>query len=169
MKGLQGHNPRSVVSTRRPRLMILVAISACMLFALLLGAWTGNLPLRANAASLAHASTDAPAASYSIKVFFSKFPESLNDFSAVYPVDRTSPTIAVGTFSIQLLIAGPTLSERQAGYFSELNSILTGPSSCSAPYPTGGPDFTLTLDHRGPKPQTGTATVKFCRATASPG
>lgn len=169
MKGLQGHTPRSVLSTRHPRLMILVAISACMLFAFLLGAWTGNLPLRANAASLAHASTDAPTASYSIKVFFSRFPDSLNDFSAVYPVDRTSPTIAVGTFSIQLLIAGPTLSERQAGYFSELSSILTGPSSCSAPYPTGGPDFTLTLNHRGPMPQTGTATVKFCRGTASPG
>jgi len=70
-----------------------------------------------------------PTASYPIKVFFSRFPESVTtNFSAVFPVDRTSPTIAVGTFAIQLLIAGPTLTERNRGYFSELNSILTGPA-----------------------------------------
>src|SRR5437660_1670993 len=78
---------------------------------------------------------------YPIKVYFSKFPDSLNNFSAVFPVDRTSPTSAVATFSIQLLIAGPSLNERSVGYFSEFNSILSGPSSCSAPNPTGGPDF----------------------------
>jgi hypothetical protein len=102
-------------------------------------------------------------------VYFSKFPDSLNNFNTVYPVNRFSPTIAVGTFSIQLLIAGPTLSERSAGYFSEFNSILTGPSHCSAPYPTGGPDFTLTLNTKGATPQQGTATLRLCRATLSPG
>ena len=106
----------------------------------------------------------------SIQVFFSKFPDSVQtNPSEVFPVARTSPTPAVGTFAIQLLIAGPTLSERNAGYFSELNSILSGPSSCSAPYPTGGPDFTLTLDKRGTVSQTGTATLQFCRATNAPG
>ena len=170
MKGLQNDRLCSSVSSRRPRFMLLIGISVCMLFALVLSAWSGNLPFRASAASLAHASADSPAASYPIKVFFSKFPESVStDFSAVYAVDRTSPTIAVGTFSIQLLIAGPTLSERQTGYFSELNSILTAPSSCSAPFPTGGPDFKLTLNKRGSKDEQGTATVQFCRATSSPG
>src|SRR5712691_67421 len=169
MKGLQNTRPGSAISSHRPRFLLLIGISACILFALVASAWSGNLPLRAWAASIAHASTDSPAASYPIRVFFSKFPESTTDFSAVYPVDRTSPTIAVGTFSIQLLIAGPTLSERQAGYFSELNSILTGPSNCSAPFPTGGPDFTLTLDKKGSVTEIGTATVKFCRSTASPG
>jgi len=106
---------------------------------------------------------------YPIKVYFSKFPDSTNDFTAVFPVDRSSPTTAVATFSIQLLIAGPTLGERNAGYFSELNSILTGASSCSAPNPTGGPDFTLTLNMKGSTAQQGTATLRFCRATNSPG
>jgi hypothetical protein len=106
---------------------------------------------------------------YPIKVYFSKFPDSLNNFNAVFPVDRSSPSTAVATFSIQLLIAGPTLNERSAGYFSELNSILTGPSSCSTPNPTGGPDFTITLNMRGSKAQQGTATLRFCRITSSPG
>jgi len=91
------------------------------------------------------------------------------DNSAVYPVDRISPTIAVGTFALQLLIAGPTLSEQQAGYFTELNTLLSGPSSCSGNLPVGGPDFTLTLDKKGTVTETGTATVKFCRSINSPG
>jgi hypothetical protein len=104
-----------------------------------------------------------------VKVYFSRFPDSLNNFNAVFPVNRISPTIAVATFATQLLIAGPTLSERNAGYFSELNSILTGPSSCSGSYPTGGPDFKITLNMKGSTPSPGTATLRFCRATSSPG
>lgn len=106
---------------------------------------------------------------YQIKVYFSKFPDSQSNFNAVFPVNRTSPTATVGTFAIQLLIAGPTVEEWNAGYFSELNSILTGPSNCSAPYPTGGPDFKLMLDKKGTAAETGTATIQFCRTTASPG
>jgi hypothetical protein len=114
-------------------------------------------------------STSTSADGYPVKVYFSKFPDSLNNFNAVFPVDRSSPSIAVATFSIQLLIAGPTLSELSAGYFSEFNSILTGPSSCSAPHPTGGPDFTLTLNRKGSKSAPGTATLRLCRASQSPG
>src|SRR5205085_2106744 len=113
--------------------------------------------------------TSTSSSGYPIKVYFSKFPDSLNNFGTVFAVNRTSPTTAVATFAIQLLIAGPTLSERSSGYFSELNSILSGASSCSAPYPTGGPDFTLTLDMKGSKSEKGTATLQFCRATNSPG
>jgi hypothetical protein len=102
-------------------------------------------------------------------VYFSKFQDSLNNYNAVFPVNRVSPTIGVATFAVQLLIVGPTLGERSAGYFSEFNSILTGPSSCSAPYPTGGPDFILTLNMKGSTPMSGTATLHLCRATNSPG
>src|SRR5581483_11000330 len=109
------------------------------------------------------------ASGYGVKVYFSKNPASFSNPAAVYPVARTSPTIAVATFAMQLLIAGPTLSERQAGYFSELNSLLTGPSNCSAPLPTGGPDFTLTLNRRGSVLETRTATLRFCRGINSPG
>ena len=115
------------------------------------------------------ATTATSQTGYPIQVFFSKFQDSLNNNDAVFPVNRVSPTIAVATYSIQLLIAGPTTSERSAGYFSEFNSILTGLSSCSAPYPTGGPDFTLTLNMKGSTPAPGTATLRLCRATNSPG
>jgi hypothetical protein len=107
---------------------------------------------------------------HTIQVYFSRFQASLNNYSAVFPVNRSSPTIiTAATFAIQLLIAGPTLAERGEGYFSEFNGILTGPSSCSAPYPTGGPDFILSLNMEGSIPAPGTDTLHLCRATNSPG
>ncbi|HEX5441735.1 MAG TPA: GerMN domain-containing protein, partial [Ktedonobacterales bacterium] len=71
----------------------------------------------------------------------------------------------VATYAIQQLIAGPTSSEASAGYFTELPTVLqhTGASSC------GGPDFKITLNMRGAAQETGTATLQFCRQTASPG
>jgi hypothetical protein len=140
------------------------------------GSSPANTPTPTATSSPGATTTTAPStttatspAGYPIQVYFSKFQDSLNNFNAVFPVNRVSPTTAVATFAIQLLIAGPTLSERNAGYFSEFNSILTGPSSCSAPYPTGGPDFTLTLNMKGSTPAPGTATLRLCRATSSPG
>lgn len=120
--------------------------------------------------TMSSTTTDATTTNYPIKVYFSKSPTSLNtDPSAVFPVDRVSPTLAVGTFSIQLLIAGPTPDEQKAGYFTELNTMLSGPSKCSAPLPVGGPDFTLALDKKGTVAQKGTATLQFCRSISSPG
>ena len=170
MKNLHDNNQHSAVLSHRPRFLILVMISAFSLCAFLLSACSGNLPTSASTTSIVNTSTTLPATSYPVKVFFSRFPESVSaDFSTVYPVDRISPTIAVGTFSLQLLIAGPTLSEQQAGYFTELNTMLSGPSNCSAPRPVGGPDFTLTLNKKGTVTEPGTATVKFCRSIISPG
>src|SRR5256886_1124958 len=170
MKGLQNNNPGSATSSHHPRFISLVVVSTLIMFAFVLGGYSGNLFPSANAASITHASTFSTSTSYPIQVFFSKYPVSVStDPSAVYPVARMSPTIAVGTFSIQLLIAGPTLSERNAGFFTELNTMLSGPSNCSAPLPVGGPDFILTLNMKGPYPETGTATVKFCRTISSPG
>ncbi len=155
-------------------MLAFVALSAVLLLTVVLSACSANLPAGAvSADSLSSASALSSSSSvsgYPVKVYFSKYPDSLTKtFNAVYPVNRVSPTIAVATFSIQLLIAGPTLSEQQAGYFSELNTILSGPSNCTGSRPVGGPDFTITLDHRGSKPQTGTATLKFCRLALSPG
>ena len=169
MKGYQDNSPSSAVSSYRPRFVFLVVISVCILFTLVVSVCSAKLSSSASAASIAHASTASLSASYPVKVFFSKSPESLNNGSAVYAVNRMSPTIAVGTYAIQLLIAGPTLSERQAGYFTELNTMLSGPSNCSAPLPVGGPDFTLTLNKKGTVTETGTATVKFCRSLYSAG
>lgn len=158
-------------SVHRPRLASLVIVSLLMTFAFILSACSGNLTPSANAASnSAQTAASTSATSYPIKVYFSKSPDSLQtNFNAVYPVNRMSPTIAVATFSIQLLIAGPTLSEQQAGYFSELNTMLSGPSNCTASLPVGGPDFTITLNMKSTTPQAGTATLKFCRILNSAG
>jgi len=170
MKGFQDNHPHSAASSRRPQFMILVVISACIPFAFVLSACSGNGLSSSSAASIAYASSTSTTAGYPVKVFFSKSPESIEtNSSAVFAVDRMSPTSAVGTFSIQLLIAGPTLSEQQAGYFTELNTMLSGPSNCSAPLPVGGPDFKLTLDKKGTITEKGTATVKFCRSLSSAG
>jgi spore germination protein GerM len=98
-----------------------------------------------------------------VKVYFSKSPDSENNFRAVYPVDRDAPTTAVATYAIQQLIAGPTSTEKNAGYYSELPKALNGPSSCS------GADFTLTLDKKGTTAEPGTTTLKFCRTLTSGG
>lgn len=116
------------------------------------------------------AMTPTPALTgYPVKVFFSKTPDSENSFNAVFAVNRVSPTPKVETYSVQLLIAGPTPEERAAGYYSELNSLFNGPSQCPSVGPVGGPDFTLTLNTKGTTSEQGTATLKFCRATLSPG
>lgn len=107
------------------------------------------------------------AQSYLIKVYFSRF--DAPDVSAVFAVNRFSPTLAVATFAVQSLIAGPTLAERDAGYYTELNSSLSGPSSCNGAHPTGGPDFKLNLNKKGNTAEQGTATVQFCRAYTSGG
>lgn len=169
----------------KPRLMrgglallvvgVLLALSAC---ASGTGGTGATTPTSTQASPTAQATATATiavtatstATQYPIKVYFSKFPVSTDtDFTAVFPVNRVSLTTGVATFSIQMLIAGPTLEERSAGYFSELNSILTGPSLCNGSHPVGGPDFTVTLDKKGSTTETGTATLKFCRQTQSPG
>jgi hypothetical protein len=93
-----------------------------------------------------------------VKLYFSRHPDSDNDFTAVFAVSRqvTYPDAAVGTATLAALIAGPTAAEQAQGYFSEFGSMLSGPSSC------GGPDFGLTINQ-------GLATVKLCRQTSSAG
>jgi hypothetical protein len=167
MKNFQNNRPSLPLSSLRVRLISLIGVSLLVAGAFALSGW--GLFLSASAASTTRTAAPSNSSSYPIKVFFSRSPESLNNASAVYAVARTSPTIAVATFSLQLLIAGPTLSEQQAGYFTELNTMLSGPSNCSAPLPVGGPDFTLKLNMKGSAPETGTATVKFCRVLNSGG
>lgn len=78
-------------------------------------------------------------------------------------MDRFSPTLGVATFAIEQLIAGPTATEKAAGYFSEIEGLLSGASNCA------GKDFVITLDHKGPTPAPGYATVRFCRTVNLPG
>lgn len=159
--------------TSRSFAVNMLAASLFVVLLVLLSACQGNTltPLTASlsAGTVQAAQISSANTGYQVKVYFSKFPDSTANFASVFPVNRTSPTLQVATFSVQLLIAGPTPDERSNGYFSELNSLLTGPSTCSAPYPTGGPDFKLALNKKGSHAEQGTTTIQFCRATASPG
>lgn len=55
------------------------------------------------------------------------------------------------------LLAGPTAAEAGNGYFTPLQGALSGASAC------GGADFTITLNQNRDHPETGTATLRFCR------
>ena len=85
----------------------------------------------------------------SVKVFFSKHPESDNDPSKTFPVDRTSPNLSVATYAIQQLLVGPSAQESAKGYFSTVR-VRSDTSNCN------NQDFALTI-------QTGVATLRFCR------
>ena len=85
-----------------------------------------------------------------VKVFFSKHPQSDNDPSKTFPVDRTSPDLAVATYVIKQLLAGPTTQEATDGYFSTVR-VRSDTSNCD------NHDFTLVI-------QAGVATLRFCRA-----
>ncbi len=86
---------------------------------------------------------------YLVKVYFSKHPDSDNDPSKTFPVDRASPTPAIGRYAISQLIAGPTSDEAALGLYSTVK-VRDDSSSCS------GQDFKLTIAG-------GVATLQFCR------
>jgi hypothetical protein len=98
-----------------------------------------------------------------VKVYLSRHPASDNDPTAVWAVDRLSPTLGVATYAIQQLIRGPLPAERDRSYYTPLTGALTGASNC------GGADFSIALNHRGSSYQPGVATLRFCRAVALPG
>jgi hypothetical protein len=107
--------------------------------------------------------TPAPtiaASAYPVKVFLT--PTNAQTFDAVVPVNRVSPTLAVGTFALEALVAGPTQAESQRGLFSQLHVAINGPSNCQGRNLVGGSDFLLTIGN-------GRATVRFCRDIASGG
>ena len=141
---------------------VLLVVAACGASPSVTVPTAAPLP-KATATSTAKPTATRTPASYPVKVYFSRHPDSDSNPNAVFPVQRVSPTLGVATYAIQQLIAGPTASERTAGYYTELTAALSGSSNC------GGADFTITLDHRGPKPETGTVTLQFCRTTALPG
>ena len=140
-----------------------------ILFAVLLAGCSSSASssIASTATSAATATTTtAPTAtgtSYPVEVFFSKHPQSDSDPSMVFAVNRTAPSLAVATYASQQLLAGPTVSESGAGYFTPFQGVLSGVSNY------GGPDFTITLNMKGSVPTTNTATFKFCRVVNVPG
>jgi hypothetical protein len=90
-----------------------------------------------------------------LKVFFSKVPESNDDFMYAQWFYRTTRRDDVGAFVIEQLIAGPTAGEQSLGAFTPLK--FSGDSNCS------GKDFTLVIGDDKK------ATVTFCKQVVTAG
>jgi len=119
-----------------------------LLLAILMALAAGGIPIVAA----------APAADPDpVQVFFSRDPDSFNDFTAVFAVNRDVPGTALMEGAISALIAGPTAAEAATGLYSDLRAMLTGAvSSCK------GLDFTLLSAGS-------VVTLQLCRATSSAG
>ena len=151
--------------------VVVALLATVLLLRAHLGGSTGPIaqptPTQTHPAPTTPPATATPT-SEPVHVYFSKNPESYNDPTAVFPVQRVAPSsevLAAATFAIQQLIAGPTSAEKASGYFTELTNSLqqSSPSNC------GSADFTLALNKKGSIGEQGTATLQFCRATALAG
>jgi hypothetical protein len=109
------------------------------------------------AAGIPVATASPPADPDMVQVFFSRNPDSLNDFTAVFPVTRDVPAPSVMEGAVAALIAGPSAAEQATGLFSDFRALITGTvSNCK------GLDFTLL-------PAGGVVTLQLCRTTSSAG
>src|SRR5258708_6059212 len=154
-----------------PRRCATLAVAATLLSLVILAGCASTAT--ADADATATAPSGAPTATASpttdgipVLVYFSRHPESENNFSAVFSVRRTSPDQGVATFAIKQLILGPSPAEQATGLYTELTAALaalSGTSTC------GGADFQITLDKKGGTAEPGTATLTFCRPTPTAG
>lgn len=132
--------------------LIALIVSAC-------GATTGGT-----------SSSTTPTASpgSTVKVFFTKHPESDITPTAVFATTRTTTattTQARATFALQEMLQGPTTAERAQNYYSPFDGQLALQSVCPGEFRS----FDLTLNVRGSASEPGTATVQFCRRVDIPG
>ena len=139
-------------------LLSLIVLAGCASTATADADATGTAPSGAPTATASPTTGGIP-----VLVYFSKHPESENNFSAVFSVQRTSPDQGVATYAIKQLILGPSPAEQATGLYTELTAALSGTSTC------GGADFQITLDKKGGTAEPGTATLKFCRPTPTAG
>lgn len=100
------------------------------------------------------------------KVFFAHHPETDNDPTAVFAVERPAPAGKDQAFyALQEMFKGPTTDERNNGFYSPFDGAMGLISYCSGDFK----DFTMAMDHRGNMPEPGTMTVTFCRTIMPPG
>jgi hypothetical protein len=98
--------------------------------------------------------TVSPISSRVVKVYFSRHPESDNDFGIVYAVERTAPDAGVAKAAFAALLAGPTATEKASNLFTSWT--LSGASTC------GTDGFTISIADSK-------ATVRLCRDFSSAG
>jgi hypothetical protein len=157
---------RTIVSQRcRATLAVAATLLSLVVLAGCASSATAGAGATATATSGAPTATASPtsAGGIPVLVYFSKHPDSENNFTAVFSVQRTSPDQGVATFAIKQLILGPSPAEQATGLYTELTAALSGPSTC------GGADFQITLDKKGSTAEPGTATLTFCRPTSTAG
>lgn len=87
--------------------------------------------------------------SYVVNVYFSRSPESDDDPSKVFPLQRTSTDLGVAAFAIKELLKGPTEAEKSQKYSSDVR-VRSGASTCD------NQDFSIAITN-------GVAELKFCR------
>jgi hypothetical protein len=105
-----------------------------------------------------------------VKVYFTRHPDSDNDPTKVFALTRTASATATtvhdqATYALEQMLAGPSQTERAQGYYNPFDGQIALQSYCSGPFR----DFDLTLDHRGATAETGAATLQFCRRVDIPG
>lgn len=103
-----------------------------------------------------------------VKVYFAKHPNTDNNPTAVFALTRTTSAATVqerATFALNEMLKGPTTAERAQNYYSPFDGQLALQSVCAGEFRS----FDLTLDHRGTKAESGTATLQFCRRVDIPG
>lgn len=111
---------------------------------------TPQTPSTQNSSSETQAGTENDADNpIALNVYFSKHPESDDNPTRVFPVERTSPDSGVASYVIEQLLIGPTDAEEAAGYFSNVK-VRSEASDCD------GRDFTISITDR-------VATLRFCR------
>lgn len=139
---------RSISKILIALLIILVAVLAAL-------AWHSRESATVAPSASPSPSGQASPQAVTVKVYFSKHPESDNDPSKTFALSRTAPDAGTGKFAVTQLLAGPTSAEAAAGYFTP-GLELSGSSSC------GGADFKLAIAG-------GRATLQFCRASSLKG
>lgn len=167
------HRLVSLVSAIAAIVVVALLTTALVVSRLLPGPSTGNQPSKPTTHPTVHPteqpttlpSVTATAGNYPVKVYFARHPDSDANPTAVFPVQRVSPTLGVATFALTQLFAGPTASEKAQGYYSPFDGALGETNYCSDP----SQDFTLSLNHRGSTPEQGTATVQLCRTVSIAG
>lgn len=103
-----------------------------------------------------------------VKVYFTRHPDSDSNPTAVFAVTRVTTattTTERATFALTEMLKGPTTAERAKNYYSPFDGQLALQSFCPGEFR----DFDLTLDHRAATAEPGTATLKFCRRVDIPG
>ncbi len=167
------HRLVSLVSALAAIVVIALLTTALVVSRLLPGPSTGNQPskppqlisLPGMQQTVVATQGTATAGIYPVEVYFARHPDSDADPTAVFPVQRVSPTLGVATFALTQLFAGPTASEKAQGYYSPFDGALGETNYCS----DSSKDFVLSLNHRGSTPEQGTATVQLCRTVSIAG